>query len=186
MTTGPAEIVVGRITAPQGLAGEVRVEPLTDFPERFRPGLRLFVEHPPGTGSGRWTTVRSVRRHRGLLVMALEGVENREAAEVLRQALLRVPYTQRHPLPRDTFYVHDLVNLEVVDSRGRRVGRVSTVHSGPANDVIEVVRDGRTALIPAVRRFVTIDLDSGRVVVDPIPGMLDDLGGVEDSCESTS
>jgi len=156
----------------------MRLLPLTDFPERLQPGLSVYLEPPSGSPlSGRWVTVRSVRPYRGqMLIVSLEGVDTRDEAELLRSALLKVRRQDRHPVPPDTFYVDDLVGLPVYTAAGGDpVGRVAAVHPGPGNDVIEVAAGERRALVPMVKEFVTVDLPAGRIVVDPIPGMLDDL-----------
>lgn len=169
-------IAIGQLTAPQGLRGQMRLYMLTDFPERIQPGLQVFVENPPASGQGSWTRIQSVRHHRGaVLVVALDGVTSREQAEALRSALVKVRRQDRYRLPADTFYVDDLVGLPVYTKADGLIGHVSRVHSGPANDVYEVTAGQRTALIPAVKRFVAVDLAAGRIVVAPIPGMIDEL-----------
>lgn len=156
----------------------MRLLPLTDFPQRLRPGLEVYVEPPPGSPvTGRWIRLRSVQPHRGqMFIVAIEGVDSRDQAEELRSALLKVRRRDRHPLPPATYYVDDLVGMPVYTvAGGDPVGRVTAVHPGPGNDVMEVAAGERRALVPMVKQFVTVDLPAGRIVVDPIPGMLDDL-----------
>lgn len=174
----PPEIAIGRLTAPHGVRGHMRLLPLTDFPQRLRPGLEVYVEPPPGSPvTGRWIRLRSVQPHRGqMFIVAIEGVDSRDQAEELRSALLKVRRRDRHPLPPATYYVDDLVGMPVYTvAGGDPVGRVTAVHPGPGNDVMEVAAGERRALVPMVKQFVTVDLPAGRIVVDPIPGMLDDL-----------
>lgn len=154
----------------------MRLYPLTSFPERFQPGLSVFLETPPHSGQGRWVQIQTVQPARGdMLVVGLSGVTSRDEAEALRSALLKVPRDERHPLPDHTFYVDDLIGLPVYTATGQLVGRVKEIHDGPAQDVMEIAAGGRRALVPMVRQFITIELAQGRVKVKPIPGMLDEL-----------
>lgn len=167
---GEPDIAVGRIVAAHGIRGEVSVEPWSDVPGRFRPGTRVFVTPGPG-----WTEIRSVRPHRGgRLLVRLAGVEDRGAAEVLRGARLLVRREERAPLPEGRYYTLDLLGWPVVDPGGRELGRLRDVLPNPAHDLLEVeLADGRRALVPAVRALVTIDGEGRRIVVEPLPGLLD-------------
>lgn len=168
--SGEPEIAVGRIVAPHGIRGEVRVQPWTDYPERFQPGMRVFVERGPG-----WTTVQSVRSFRGgLLLLRLEGIGDRNAAERLRGARLLIPRSERVPLPPGAYYTLDLLGWPVVRPDGVPVGRLRDVLRAPAHDLLEVeLADGRRALVPAVRALVEIDEQARRIVVQPVPGLLE-------------
>jgi 16S rRNA processing protein RimM len=172
---------IGRIVSPQGLHGELRVYPNTDFPERFLvPGERWLL--PAG---------RSLPRHvpqpvqlvagrvipkRGLFVIRLAGVEDREAAEALRNAQLLVPASDRPPLEPGEFHVLDLVGLTVVDQATQAVvGRVeSLIPTG--QDLLEIRLDatGTCTLLPFVEAIVpVVDLATGRLEITPPPGLLD-------------
>lgn len=164
------DIAVGRVVAPHGIRGEVRVQPWTDVPDRFRPGLRVFVHPGPG-----WTVVRAARPFRGgLWLLRLEGVETRDAAESLRGARLLVRREDRAPLPEGHFYTLDLLGWPVVTPDGTPVGRLRDVHRNPAHDLLEVELDaGGRALVPAVRALVAIEPEARRIVVQPVPGLLE-------------
>ena len=161
-------VAIAEIVAPHGVKGEVRVRPLGCFPERFRPGLNVRLEEP-----GDWRRIERVRRHGDVLLLKLEGIDDRTRAETLRRRRLWVPYSQRHPLPPNTFYVDDLRGLPVEKADGTRLGVLRDVLENPANDLFAIqLESGEEVLIPAVREFVTVDLQAGRVIVRPIPGML--------------
>lgn len=169
----PKWITIGVVTAPQGVRGAVRVRPLTDFPERFHGLERVFLWQGPSRLEYR---VKRVAEHpRGLLILAFEGVDDRELAEELRGAEVQLPREEAVPLSEGEYYVFDLIGSAVELAGGERIGELVDVLTTGANDVY-VVRgeDGRELLIPAVRQFVTaIDTDAGRIVIEPIPGLLD-------------
>ncbi|MCW3813537.1 ribosome maturation factor RimM [Micromonospora sp. DR5-3] len=177
-------LIVGRIGKPHGIRGEVTVEVRTDEPEaRFAPGMVLRTEPgavaPEAPGAYRVPaelTVESARWHQGRLLVAFEGVLDRNVAEALRGTLIGVDSAAVAP-PEDPeeFHDHQLVGLAVVNPQGERLGEVARIDHAPASDLLVLRRpEGRTALIPFVKAIVPeVDLAGGRVVVDPPGGLLD-------------
>lgn len=172
---------VGRIVAAQGLQGELRINPLSDFPERFtRPGRRWLRNRQ---GQVRPTTLLSGRRLPGkeLFVVRLEGVSDRTAAEALVGEELLVLADDRPRLAPGEFHLLDLLGLEVrlleqADaSVGTPIGRVrDLLHAG--NDLLEVELsdNGGTVLIPFVRAIVPqVELRGGWIGITPPPGLLE-------------
>jgi 16S rRNA processing protein RimM len=171
--TGPDRLVVGRVLRPHGVRGELSVEVLSDAPERFAPGAELGVGDPDGPQPPETAVVRAARRHLGRLLLTLEGVDDRDAADRYRGAWLSIPATEARPLEEDEFWPHQLVGLTVVDHQGRERGRVADVVPGAAHDLLAVeLPGGATALVPAVAALVTVELEAGRVLVDAVPGLL--------------
>ncbi|QBS37799.1 16S rRNA processing protein RimM [Thermaerobacter sp. FW80] len=167
-------MTLAAILAPWGIRGEVKVDLLSDDPERLRPGLEVWVA-PPGGGPARPDTVEWARPHGRFWRVKLAGCPDRTAAEALRGGRLQVPEDRVPPLPEGRYYVFQLVGLRVLDPAGRPVGRVRDVLRYPANDVIVVdADDGREVLVPAIRQAVAeIDLAAGRLVLGELPGLLD-------------
>ena len=171
--TPPERLVVGRVLRPHGVRGELSVQVLSDAPDRFAPGAELGLGDPDGTGPLRPVVVRAARLHQGRLLVSLEGVEDRDAAERLRGAWLSIPAAAARPLEAGEFWPHQLVGLNVVDRQGRQRGRVADVVPGPAHDLLAVeLPGGASALVPAVAALVTVELEAGRVLVDAVPGLL--------------
>ena len=121
-----------------------------------------------------WRYVEETFRfHQGRLLLSLEGVEDRDAAEGLRGAWLSIPVASARSLEPGEFWPHQLVGLAVVDRQGRERGRVADVVPGAAHDLLSVeLPGGARALVPAVAALVTVDLQAGRVLVDAVPGLL--------------
>lgn len=165
-------VTVARIGRPQGVLGEVTVELRTDAPElRFAPGATLATE-PPERGPLR---ILAARQHGTGWVLSIEGIEDRPAAEALRNTLLLVPADERPALDQvDEFYDDQLIGLRAVDTHGAVLGEVGRVsHLG--GDLLVINRpDGRELLVPFVSAIVTsVELDAATVVVDPPPGLLE-------------
>ncbi|HET6732936.1 ribosome maturation factor RimM, partial [Mycobacterium sp.] len=126
------DLVVGRVVKAHGVTGEVVVEVRTDDPEtRFAPGTTLRGRAPKG-GPERTYVVDSARAHSGRLLVRLEGVADRNAAEALRRMLFVVDSEDLPPIEDpDEFYDHQLEGLRVVTTAGQEVGTVAEVlHTG--------------------------------------------------------
>ena len=162
-------IAVGRINAPWGLRGHVKVTPLTSNPERLQPEATLLVRGEP-------RRVLEIVSPSGYPCIRFEGCTDRDAAEQLRGALIEIEEGELPGLGEGAYYVHDLVGLEVVTTGGERLGElVEVLHTG-ANDVYIVRRPGlRDVLLPAIADVVVeVDLPAGQMRIDPLPGLIDE------------
>lgn len=157
-------IRVGRIVGVFGIQGWVKVEPMTDFPERFEKGARLLA-------GGERRQVQGQHWHKGQVRLKLRGIDTVEQAEALIGGYVEVGEDERPELEQDEYYTRDLIGLRAVDESGTELGRVDAVLPSPAHDLLQIGE----ALIPVVREFVLeIDLPGGRIVLRPLPGMLGD------------
>ena len=162
MTQEPApELRIGRITRAHGVRGAVRVELLTDFPDRFAAGRQVQVD-------GRRLRVKTSREQEGGLLVSFDGVEDRDATESLLGRYCTVPLSEARKLPGDRYYHFQLVGLSVYDQRqARAIGRVAEVLSYAANDVLRVTDGSSEHLIPMLRGIVkTIGLEEGVIKVE--------------------
>lgn len=158
-------LAVGRIARAHGVRGEVSVHRLSEVEERFAGGSILRLE------DGRTLTVEHARPHQHRLLVKFEEIADRTEAESFRGELLLIPAEATPEAPKGSYWVHQLVGLEVVTEGGRSLGRIQEVQGNPAND-LWVTDSG--ALIPAVRELVAdVDLERGTVVVRELPGLID-------------
>ena len=155
------DLRIGRVLKAHGVKGALRVELLTDFPDRFAPGREVVV-------GGRPLTVARSEGHDGSLLVSFEGINDRTAAEQLRGAYCTVPLADARTLPADAYYHFQLVGLTVVDARrARELGQVAEVLTYPANDVLRVTGGEREILIPMIRSVVrSIAPAEGTITVD--------------------
>jgi 16S rRNA processing protein RimM len=163
-------LVVGRVGRAHGIRGEVSVEIRTDDPaSRFVPGVALATE------DGGSLTVETVRTHADRLLIRFAGFADRTAAETLKGTLLLVDSTEIPPTEDpDEFHDHELIGLTAATADGAELGEIVDVeHHG--QDLLVLRRTaGGDALVPFVSAIVTeVDVASGRIVLDPPPGLLD-------------
>lgn len=168
------EVVVARIGKPHGLRGEVTVQLHTDDPAaRLAVGSVLATEAVAGSGVPKALTIRSTRVHQGIWLLAFEEIPDRTGAESLRGTrLLATPATDEQD---DGWYAEELVGLPVLTRDGTRIGAVTGLQVGPAQDLLVVSLDtGGDAYLPFVEAIVPeVDTEGGRVVIDPPPGLLE-------------
>lgn len=152
---------IGRIVGAFGIRGQVKVEPMTDFMERFGKGRKLWIGDDP-------YTVETCSMHKGRPLVKLSGVDTIDAAEKLQWTYLESATRQKPILEEGEFMTEDLIGLRVVTESGELLGKVDDVQSFPAHDTLIV----GAIMIPAVKAFVKdVDLASGQLVVCLIPGM---------------
>ncbi|MFN6567348.1 ribosome maturation factor RimM [Dendronalium sp. ChiSLP03b] len=190
MTNSDEWLEIGKIVAPQGLSGELRVYPESDFPERFEvPGKRWLL--CPGKTEPQPIELLAGRYQDGknLYVIKLAGVETRNQAEELRGCKLMVPESDRPQLGEDEYHVRDLIGLEVfMQASGELVGVVVDVipagndllevelHQSLASEQGQMAKDKRqkTVLIPFVKAIApVVDLQTRRIEITPPSGLLE-------------
>jgi 16S rRNA processing protein RimM len=152
-------LAVARVLGAKGLAGGLRIEPLTDWPEHLDVDGTVFFE-----GESQPRRITAAEWGGRVPAIRLEGIDSREDAEA---AVGRYLEAEAGPLPDGTYYWHQLEGLSVRDEGGRGLGVVREVFRVGEAEVYRVEQtDGRELLIPGVRDVVRrIDLDEGVMVV---------------------
>lgn len=167
-------MAIGRILKANGVRGELRVLPLTDFPERFDSLGEVFLAEKGRPV--RRVAVEKARRQGRAVIVKLDGVEDRRAAEMLAGAILEVGRGEAVALPKRSYFVFDIVDLEAVTEDGRSLGRVKDVLKLPAHDVYVLESEtGEEIMIPAVESIVIrVDLRTRQMVIRPLEGLIPD------------
>lgn len=164
---------MGRLLAPYGIKGWVKVRPYTAAPEallEYKTWWLATTSGAAGAAKGSWTDFRvsEARPHANTLVAELSGLSTREEAMSWRGALVGVPRTKLPKTAKDEYYWAELIGLEVVNRSAQVLGRVIGLLESGAHPVLRVVGDdGLERLIPLVPVFLdAIDPAAGRIVVD--------------------
>ncbi|MBP3232407.1 MAG: 16S rRNA processing protein RimM [Anaerovibrio sp.] len=155
-------IVIGKLGAPHGIRGELRVIPLTDFPERFENLKQVYVEDA-------LLDIESVKYHKQFVIIKFKQCPVREEAASLTGRLIYIDKKDAAPLEEGEYYTFDIIGLEVFDVDGNTLGNVTEVLKTGSNDVYVVSQKGQAKqlLVPALKAVVReIDIEKGRMVVD--------------------
>jgi 16S rRNA processing protein RimM len=142
----PEYLVVGFLRRPHGVKGEILMDVHTDFPERLKTGMTLYVgdQYQP-------MVVASRRPHASGLLVRFRGIKTPEDAGLYRNTWVYVPAANRPSLPEGEYYHHELIGLNVITDEGHELGVLADIIETGANDVY-VVRDadGKDVLLPAI------------------------------------
>ena len=163
MTQDSEWVVMGRIAAPFGIKGWVKVQSFGDDPgtlmdfESWRVGRGAVQTH---------YTVEAIKDHSNALVAKLVGVDDRDAAYALRGQEISVERRHLPPPADDEFYWSDLIGLKAVNREGIELGKIDSLMESGAHDLL-VIKGKREYLIPFVAQFVgKVDVAGGQVEVD--------------------
>ena len=174
----PAFLVVGYVSKPHGMRGELFVQLLTDHPDDlFSPGVTMR----PGDADGREPDphlsalqVEEARPFQKGWLVSFQGVDSRDAADILRGRYLMVERERLTALAKGEVFYHQLLGMEVVTAQGVRLGEISEVYELLPADLLEVRTEEGTVLVPFLDRIVRkVDVVGRRLVIDPPDGLLD-------------
>jgi len=153
---------IGRIAGPFGLRGEIKVDLLTDFPDRFKDMKQVYVgleRRPYG--------IITSRRHRRQVLLTLQGLDTPEDIARLRQKELAIPRADAVDLPEGHYYLQDVIGMAVLATDGAEIGVVTDVLRTGSNDVFVVNEGPKAVLIPVIQGAIAeLDLVANRVVVE--------------------
>jgi len=169
----PPFLLLGRVLRPHGVRGELRLELITAYPERIREGDRVFLgtdpEDPRHVEQHR---VARVRRHQQYLILQLEGIDDRDAAEAYRDYYVMVPLDEAVPLEEGEFYLFQALGLDVVTDEGELLGQISDVIETGANDVYVVHGPSGEILLPDIEECILkVDIAANQMTVHLLEGL---------------
>ena len=168
------KIKIGKIVNAVALRGEVKVYSYSDRKERYEELKEILIEEKKGLKA---YEIQGVRYQKNIVILKLKGVDDRNAAEALKERDIYITEADLPELPDDTFYVRDLMGCSVTDGRtGAKLGTIKEVLQGAAQDLYVItLENGKEMMIPAVAEFVKhVDMTERTVTVELIPGFLDD------------
>ena len=165
-------IAVGRITRSVGLKGEMSVAVLTDTLQRFERLKTVWI----GTDESQAAkhALVAVRMASSAVVLKLKDIETRTASDSLRGQLVFVASKDAVVPKKGSYFIHDIVGMDVETESGEAIGTVLEVMELPANDVWVVAGAGGEFLIPAIKDVIrSVDVQRRKVVIRPLEGLLE-------------
>ncbi len=159
--------MVAEIIRPHGVRGDLKVRVVSDDPDRLAGLATIWVDAQPHT-------IEAARPHQGHYLVRLAGVTTATLAEPFRGKTLDIPLEQAAPLEPDAYYHWQIRGLSVVTASGQHLGQVEEILETGANDVLVVTGGPKRYLIPTIAQVILdVDLDAGRILVEPMDGLLD-------------
>lgn len=159
---------IGQIVSTHGIKGEVKVQPWCDSPEYFCKFKKLYNKD----GSKFYTMTLS-RPHGNMVIAKIEGIDTPEAAQSLRNRILYMDRADA-TMPEGSYFVADLIGLEIYDEAGKLYGKLSDVLKTGANDVYEIKDGDKAYYIPAIPSVVlSTDIEGGKMVIWPMEGLFE-------------
>lgn len=166
---------IGQIVAPQGLKGDIRIKPSSEFPERFtKPGKRWIQktnELPTEINLTKGTLIPG----KSIYVLSIEEVSNRSSAEKIVGWKLVIPIDSRPKLSQDEYHYFDLIGLEARKGpKQTLIGYVTDLIKG-GNDLLEIeLLEGKKVLVPFVKEIIPeIEIKEKWLLIKPPPGLLE-------------
>jgi 16S rRNA processing protein RimM len=186
-TSPKSYLAIGQIVGPHGIKGEVKVEVMTDFPERFKQGAKAYLASTADGADARAVTMVASRKHHDRMLVRLNITPDRSAAETLRGYYLLIPEDEAMPLGEHENYAHDVIGLRVETAEGEFVGAVAEIVFTAANDVYVLRGPQGEVLVPATREVVlSVDLAARKMIVALPEGLREPAEPDEDEASPPS
>jgi 16S rRNA processing protein RimM len=165
-------VTIGKAIKTFGVKGEMKIEPLTDFPERFENLHRVYLVSPAGQEI--ICKVLSVRNAGGAMYLRFAGYDTPEKARILNGWLLKVPDSETVPLPDGSYYWFELIGMEVVSESGEKLGDIVDIFQTGSNDVYVLKRGRKEFYIPATKEIIKqVDKKARRMTIHVLKGLLE-------------
>ena len=163
---------IGQIVNTFGIKGQVKIVPFTDNITRFDELKEIYVEKK---NELKLFQIEQVNYKKNMVILKLKGIETVEEAEKLRNCYLKIDRKDAKKLPKDTYFIVDLLGLDVYTDEGKLLGKVDDIYNAGSSDIY-VVKDelGKQILLPAIKDVLKeVDLENQKIIVHLIKGLVD-------------
>jgi len=163
--------MVGKVVSTQGNKGEIKVLPLTDSTDRFKKLTSIFIRN---NIDRKTLKIEKIRIKENMVILKIENIENIKEAKMIVGSYLEVKRENAVKLPKGTYFVFEIIGLEVYNQNNIFLGKVDNVISTGSNDVYVVKsKDKEELFIPAIREVVkNIDLEKKRITINMVDGLI--------------
>lgn len=164
------KLIIGKITSPHGVRGEVKVQALTDDMTRFDVLEQVTIRM---NGKEKTYAIQQVRYHKNMVLLTLEGITSKNKADELRNGQIVIPREQGIELEEDRYYIVDLIDMDVFEN-GVRIGRLKEVLQHGAADLYIIEEEQKDLMLPATKEnILNVDLEANRMDVFVPEGLRD-------------
>lgn len=161
---------VGKITNTHGIKGDLKILPLTDYFERFEELEWVYIE-----GFKEKFYIENIKYKPTLVILSFEGYGDINLVEKFKERYLLIDESQRRILPEDTYYIADIIGLDVFTVKDEYIGKVvDIIQTGSSEVYVIRMNNLKEIMIPSVKEFMPeISLEKKRITIDPIEGMIE-------------
>ena len=163
---------IGQIVNTFGIKGMVKVKPYTDdVKKRFDNLKKIYIQN---RNTRKEYEIEEVKYHKEMVLIKFKGIENPEQANILRNSYLVIDRENEKPLEEGTYYIVDMIGLEVYTEEGKKIGILDDIFNSGSSDIY-VVKDelGKQILLPAIEEVIKkIDMKERKMIVHLIPGLM--------------
>ncbi|HEX9443770.1 MAG TPA: ribosome maturation factor RimM [Candidatus Binatia bacterium] len=164
-------VPLGEIVATHGIEGWLKLKPHNPASPTLLSTREIFLEKD---GVQTPLVLKSIKPHKNLLLVLIEGIDGINQAEKWIGAMLSIDEAGLPPLGANEYYYYQVVGLDVYDTKGTHLGKIARIWPTAGGDLYVVQGEGKEYLIPVVKEIIEkIDFDAGRVIVDPPEGLLE-------------
>ncbi len=162
---------IGQIVNTFGIKGEVKVVPFTDDISRFDELKKVYIKNK---NQEKQYKIENVKYHKNMVLIKFSGIDKIEDAEMLKNKYLEIDREDAIPLEEGTYFIADLIGLEVYTEDGNLLGKVEDIYNTGSKDIY-VVKDelGKQVLLPGIDEVIkNVDLENSKIIVHLIPGLI--------------
>ncbi len=162
---------LGQIVNTFGIKGMVKIKPFTDDIEQFEHLQTIYIKNK---NSKKEYEIEEIKYHKNMILLKLKGIETPEQAENLRNSYVIIPREKAKKLEEGTYYIVDMIGLEVYTDEGENLGILEDIFNTGSNDIY-VVKDnsGKEVLLPAIKDVIKkVDMDNKKIIVHIIKGLI--------------
>ena len=162
---------IGQIVNIFGIKGMVKVKPFTDDCKRFDKLKKVYIKNK---NSKKKYEIDEIKHHKGMVLIKFKGIDNPEQANLLRENYILVNREEEEPLEENTYYIVDMIGLEVYTEENEFLGNLEDIFNTGSNDIYVVKNElGKQILLPAIEEVIKkIDMENKKVIVHLIPGLV--------------
>lgn len=163
---------IGQIVNTFGIKGQVKIVPFTDDITRYDELKEIYVEKK---NELKLFQIEQVNYKKNMVILKLKGIETVEEAQKLRNCYLKIDRKDAKKLPKDTYFIVDLLGLDVYTDEGKLLGKVDDIYNAGSSDIY-VIKDelGKQILLPAIKDVLKeVDLENQKIIVHLIKGLVD-------------
>lgn len=162
---------IGQIVNTFGIKGFVKVNPFTDDMHRFEELKSVLVVKNKETIE---MHIEEVKLHKNVVLIKFKGIEDINMAEKYKGCYIKIKREDARKLPKDTYFIADLIGIKVYDDNGNLLGKVDDIYNNKVHDIYVIRNDlGKQILLPSIKEVIKqIDIDNDMIVVHLIDGLI--------------